>query len=149
MLEEGLRAMDKDLAIQILNNFSYQPKVSLSQSNFKTSFFPFNFDLESEKKKKRNKYLPEFAYELPMLAPQGFVPGKADKKKCKICYENKYNTVINPSFFIYKLKMQVILPCKHRVTCEFCKKFLKQICPLCERKIDKIIKIYKRDIAMN
>ena len=68
-----------------------------------------------------------FLYELPMLAPKDFVPSKKYRKKCKICYEAKIDTVL--------------MDCKHSLFCEACSKYLQATCPLCGEEIERVVKI--------
>lgn len=48
-------------------------------------------------------------------------------KKCKICYDNDYNTVF--------------LPCAHIIACTKCASSLAA-CPMCNGSLEKIIKVY-------
>jgi hypothetical protein len=55
-----------------------------------------------------------------------------EDEECKICYESNINTVI--------------VPCGHMCVCEACSKMLlasqKSACPICNQKIQQIIKTY-------
>jgi len=78
---------------------------------------------------------------LPFLAPKGFKPLEEHQESCKICYEAKIDTLM--------------MPCKHELFCHTCAKLLKDEpmegfepvpnCPICGKKFDNIVRIYKLD----
>lgn len=53
---------------------------------------------------------------------------KLEKKECIICMQRDPDTLF--------------LPCRHLCCCEMCNSSLK-ICPLCNTKIEKVIKVYR------
>ena len=71
----------------------------------------------------------------PILQNQGTIinstmDNDADKEICKVCLNNKINTVL--------------VPCGHRCICEDCGKSLgaSKKCPICRQKIQKVMKTF-------
>ena len=69
-----------------------------------------------------------FLYKVPLLAPRDFKPLKKHRPLCKICYDNRIDTII--------------VPCSHSLFCIECTKHLEETCPYCGKKILKVVKIY-------
>jgi len=134
VINAGLHSLDRNIAVD---------QLSLLQAN------PHMFEerrgeidrkarMEEEEKKRKqianeflNKFDDErdrFLYELPLLAPKDFKPLKKHRPLCKICYENDIDTVI--------------LECGESAFCCECSGYLKETCPLCGKRIQKIVKIY-------
>jgi hypothetical protein len=101
-----------------------------------------------EQKEKEKKFIAlqgdvrdKFLFNVPFLAPDGFKPLEEHMEMCKICYEQKIDTLL--------------MPCRHELFCHVCAKFLKDEpregfevcdkCPLCAVKFDSFVRIYKLD----
>ena len=76
---------------------------------------------------------------VPFLAPADFKPLQVHEDLCKVCYDNKINTLF--------------MPCRHELVCHNCAKFfnvaphegfkLIDVCPLCGEKYHDIVRIYR------
>lgn len=88
-------------------------------------------EIRRKKKELLNRFEDErdhFLYELPLLAPTDFKPLKKHRPLCKICYDNKIDSIM--------------VPCAHSLFCVDCSHLLKENCPTCGVKILKVVKIF-------